>query len=191
MRNGNIERKTSETTVVVKMNLDGSGKNKINTGIGFFDHMLQLFSYHSGIDLEVECKGDLHVDGHHTVEDIGIAMGTVFNKALGGKNGIARYGFFILPMDETLCTAVIDISGRAYYAQNVKLFGMCGEFDAELCEEFFRAFSGNALVTLHLQLNRSGNLHHEIECMFKAFAHAVKAAITVDGDKIPSTKGVL
>lgn len=191
MRNGELKRKTNETDVQLSLNLDGSGKYSVDTGIGFFDHMLELFSHHSGIDLSVKCKGDLRVDGHHTVEDIGITMGELFKTLIGDKAGIERYGFFILPMDEVLCTVSLDISGRAYYAQDARLVGMCGTFDAELTEEFFRAFVTHAGITMHVILQQSGNLHHEIEAIFKCFAHALKNAVKVSGDAVPSTKGVL
>lgn len=191
MRKANITRKTKETDVAVSLNLDGNGKVEVSTGIGFLDHMLELLGYHSGFDLSIQCKGDLQVDGHHTAEDIAIALGDAFKKALGDCKGIERYACAFIPMDECLARVVIDISGRAYLAFNAELKGACGEFESELVEEFWRAFTMHCGITMHIALLASGNLHHEIEAIFKAVAHALKSAVKVTGDKIPSTKGIL
>ncbi|MBU0687595.1 MAG: imidazoleglycerol-phosphate dehydratase HisB [Candidatus Margulisbacteria bacterium] len=189
-----IARKTKETNIKLKINLDGTGKSKIKTGIGFFDHMLDLFSKHSLIDLDVSCKGDTHVDMHHTVEDVGICLGQALKKALGKKAGIERYSSVTLPMDEALCEIVIDISGRPHLTFNVdfpkKRFD---KFDQEVVKEFFEALVINALVTVHVNLIRGTNTHHIIEAIFKAFGVALSKACQLNPRKkgVPSTKGVL
>ena len=191
MRKGNKDRNTKETRISVSWNLDGSGKNSIDTGVGFFDHMLELFACHGGFDLEVRCDGDIKVDAHHSVEDIGIVMGKLLHELLGDKKGIERYASFYVPMDESLARSVIDISGRPYLCFNADLSGKTGDFDAELVEEFFRAFCTYGLITAHIDVIRGGNLHHTAEAVFKSFARALKAAVKVTGDKIPSSKGTL
>ena len=194
MRIGKINRKTNETKVDVEINLDGAGKADIDSGVGFFNHMLNLFAAHGQFDLEVICAGDLEVDGHHSIEDIGIALGAALKEALGDKRGITRYGTFFLPMDETLALVSLDISGRPFLVCEIgELAPMIGNFDTELVEEFLRAFAFTAGITLHVKILYGKNSHHKVEAIFKALGHALKAAVTVD-EKIkgvPSTKGVL
>lgn len=194
MRLGKINRATNETRVDVELNLDGVGKAEIDTGVGFFNHMLNLFAAHGQFDLAITCAGDLEVDGHHSVEDIGISLGAALKEALGDKRGITRYGTFFLPMDETLALVSLDISGRPYLVCEVgELAPIIGAFDTELLEEFLRAFAFNAGLTLHVKILYGKNSHHKVEAIFKALGHALKAAVTID-DKIkgvPSTKGVL
>ena len=188
MRTAEIKRKTKETDIEVFVKLDGEGKVSINTGIGFFDHMLTAFGVHSGIDLQVDVTGDLYVDGHHTVEDTGIVLGQAFAKALGDKVGIARYGSAFVPMDEALGFCALDISGRPFLVFNAEFNDdRIGEYDTCLTEEFFRAFAFNSGITLHIRKND----HHVAEAIFKAVAHALKEAMEIKGDKILSTKGVL
>lgn len=192
MRAGQTERKTKETEISVQMNLDGSGKYQIDTGVGFFDHMLELFSCHSGIDLTVKVKGDLQVDAHHSVEDVGIVIGKLLHELLGDKKGIARYATSFIPMDETLARTVIDVSGRPCFVYRVDgLRGKIGEFDAELVEEFLRAVCSYGMLTMHTELLYGSNLHHMAEAIFKSFAHALHDAIAVTGKQVPSSKGVL
>ena len=186
-----IERKTKETQIKLSVGLDGTAKNKIDTGIGFFDHMLQLFSCHSGMDLTVECKGDTRVDGHHSVEDIGIVLGKAINQALGDKIGIARYASKTIPMYESLATGTIDISGRPFLVFNAELSGKVGDFDLELVEEFFRAVATYGGITMHVNLHYGSNSHHKAECIFKAFARAVKEAVAIVGNELPSSKGLI
>lgn len=195
MRTAEISRKTAETDISLKLNLDGKGNSLIKTGCGFLDHMLTLFAKHGRFDLEVECVGDTYVDYHHTVEDIGIVLGKAFCQALGEKRGIVRYGNFILPMDETLILSAVDISGRAYlgYSLNIPTQKV-GDFDTELVEEFFIAFCNNAALNLHIRQLAGSNSHHIIEGTFKSVARSLKAAVAVDeafSNEIPSTKGVL
>lgn len=195
MRTAEISRKTAETDISLKLNLDGKGNSLIKTGCGFLDHMLTLFAKHGRFDLEVECVGDTYVDYHHTVEDIGIVLGKAFCQALGEKRGIVRYGNFILPMDETLILSAVDISGRAYlgYSLNIPTQKV-GDFDTELVEEFFIAFCNNAALNLHIHQLAGSNSHHIIEGTFKSVARSLKAAVAVDeafSNEIPSTKGVL
>lgn len=192
MRETVYKRKTNETAVKIDINLDKKGENSISTGIGFFDHMLNLFAFHAGITLKILCSGDLEVDGHHTVEDIGIALGQTILKALGDKNGINRYGEASIPMDETLASCVLDISGRPYLVFNAGFNSeRIGDFETELVEEFFRAMAFNSGITLHINLVYGKNTHHIIEGIFKVFGHAFKKAISVTCEGIPSTKGVL
>ena len=194
MRIGKINRATKETKIKVELKLDGKNKVEINSGIGFFDHMLNLFAAHGQFGLKVICKGDLEVDGHHSVEDIGIALGAALKEALGEKRGIARYGTFFLPMDETLALVSLDISGRPFLVCELgELAPMIGNFDTELVEEFLRAFAFNAGITLHVKIFYGKNSHHKVEAIFKALGHALRAAVTVDkkNKDIPSTKGVL
>ena len=192
MREAAIERKTNETAVTVYLNIDQKGANEIKTGIGFFNHMLDLFAFRAGITLRVNCKGDLDVDGHHTVEDVGIALGQAIAKALGDKDGINRYGQAAIPMDESLASCVIDISGRPYLVFQAEFpAGRVGEFEPELTEEFFRAVAMHAGFTLHIRLIYGKNTHHMIEAIFKAFGCALKQAAGLTGQGVPSTKGVL
>ena len=195
MRVADIKRKTAETDITLSLSLDGKGESKIDTGVGFFDHMLTLFAKHGGFDLEVVCNGDLAVDAHHTVEDVGIALGSAFNTALGDKKGITRYGFFVLPMDEALLVTATDISGRALLRYNLQIPAVAvGNFDTELTREFFEAFVRRAEITLHINQLDGYNSHHIIEGAFKCFARSLKAAVAIDEknkDAIPSTKGVL
>ncbi len=190
-RTATIERKTKETQIKLTVGLDGTAKYDVDTGIGFFDHMLQLFSCHSGMDLKVECKGDTRVDGHHSVEDIGIVLGKAINRALGDKIGIARYASKTIPMDESLATVTVDISGRPYLVFNAELSGKVGDFDLELVEEFFRAVATYGGITMHVNLHYGSNSHHKAECIFKAFARAVKEAVAVVGNELPSSKGLI
>lgn len=195
MRTCEIARKTGETDIKLFLSLDGNGKSEIDSGCGFLDHMLTLFSKHAGYDLKVSCKGDTQVDYHHTVEDIGIALGSAFYKALGDKRGIVRYGDIVLPMDETLIMAAVDISGRDYASIGLDIpTTKVGDFDTELCEEFWLAFTREAKLTLHVKQLAGKNAHHIIEGTFKAVARALGKATKIDESKkgeIPSTKGVL
>ena len=192
MRTGHVKRETKETQIELTLNLDGRGKTQINSGVGFFDHMLTAFAVHSGFDLELTCKGDLEVDSHHTIEDIGISLGQAFSKALPDKTGIARYGNFTIPMDESLASCSIDISGRPYLVFN-GTFGdyRLGTMDSAMVEEFFRAFAMNASITLHINLHYGKNDHHKAEAIFKAFAHALKAAVKLEREDLLSSKGSL
>lgn len=195
MRNGYIQRRTAETDITLKLELDGSGKSKINTGCGFMDHMLTLFAAHGGFDLEVECRGDVQVDYHHSVEDIGICLGKAFDQALGERRGINRYGSMLLPMDEALVMCALDISGRSFLVYDLQIpTEKVGDFDTELVEEFLIAFTRQAGITLHIKKLSGANSHHIIEGAFKALARALAAATSVNEKKandIPSTKGVL
>lgn len=193
MRTAEISRKTKETDINVFVKLDGEGKVNVDTGIGFFDHMLTAFGVHSGIDMQINVTGDLHVDGHHTVEDTGIVLGQAVSKALGDKSGIARYGSAYIPMDEALGFCSLDISGRPFLVFNADFHDeRIGEFDTCLAEEFFRAFAFNSGITLHISEVYGSNDHHICEAMFKAAAHAFKIAISEnESGKVLSTKGVL
>ncbi len=192
MRTAEIKRKTKETDIEVFVKLDGEGKVSVNTGIGFFDHMLTAFGVHSGIDLQVNCTGDLQVDGHHTVEDVGICLGMAFAKALGDKSGIARYGSAFIPMDEALAFCALDISGRPFLVFDADFHDeRIGSYDTCLTEEFFRAFAFNSGITLHIKKEYGKNDHHIAEAIYKAVAHALKAAMTLSGNGVLSTKGVL
>lgn len=195
MRTAEIIRKTAETDILLRLNIDGVGKSIIDTGCGFLNHMLTLFAKHGRFDLQVECKGDTDVDYHHTVEDIGIVLGQAFSQALGEKRGIVRYGDFILPMDESLIMSAVDISGRAYLGFSLDIPSQkVGDFDTELVEEFFVAFCHNAALNLHIRQLSGSNSHHIIEGTFKSVARSLKAACAIDeafSDEIPSTKGVL
>ncbi|MBR6676049.1 MAG: imidazoleglycerol-phosphate dehydratase HisB [Clostridia bacterium] len=195
MRTTEINRKTAETDISLKLNIDGKGISSIKTGCGFLDHMLTLFASHGRFDLCISCNGDTEVDYHHTAEDIGIVLGTAFNEALGDKKGIVRYGNMILPMDESLILSAIDFSGRSYlgYALDIPTEKV-GDFDTELCEEFWLAFVRKAECTLHIRQLAGCNSHHIIEGAFKSVARAIRAAVKVDtqfADEVPSTKGVL
>lgn len=192
MRKASIERNTNETKIKLSINLDGKGTYNVNTGLGFFDHMMTLFACHSGFDFCVDCQGDIRVDGHHSVEDIGIVLGKAVAEALGDKVGIKRYASVTIPMDESLANVTMDISGRPFLVFNAKgMTGKVGDFDIELVEEFFRAVSNYGGITLHINLLYGSNNHHKIEAIFKAFARALKEASTIVSDKLPSSKGVL
>ena len=195
MRTAEIIRKTAETDIKLKINLDGSGKSSIDTGCGFMDHMLTLFAKHGRFDLDIVCKGDTYVDDHHTVEDVGIALGKAFAEALGDKKGITRYGSMMLPMDEALILTAVDISGRGYLGFDMQIpTQKVGTFDTELVEEFFLGFVRNADCTLHIKQLAGTNSHHIIEGAFKSFGRSMKQAVKIDtdyADEIPSTKGVL
>ena len=195
MRKSEINRETAETKISLTLDLDGSGKSDIDTGVGFLDHMLTLFARHGRFDLTVKCDGDTNVDDHHSVEDIGICLGTAFAQALGEMRGITRYGSVILPMDETLILCAVDISGRAFLGFDASFMSeKIGTFDTELVEEFFAAFVRTSGVTLHIKKLDGMNSHHIAEGIFKAFARTMKTAVAVDErfrDEIPSTKGVL
>ncbi|MBR0559804.1 imidazoleglycerol-phosphate dehydratase HisB [Neokomagataea anthophila] len=194
-RHAQLARATSETDISVALTLDGEGRSDIQTGIGFFDHMLTALARHGGLDLTVHAKGDLHIDGHHTVEDVGIVLGQVLRQAVGDKRGIERFGHALVPLDEALCEAVVDLSGRPYLAWNVTFTReKIGEMDTELFEEFFRAFAMSAHIALHLTTKSGTNAHHIAESTFKAMARALRMAIARDpraAGSIPSTKGVL
>ncbi|MDO4481879.1 MAG: imidazoleglycerol-phosphate dehydratase HisB [Bacillota bacterium] len=195
MRTAVIERNTAETKIRLRLNIDGTGKSVINTGSGFLDHMLTLFSRHGRFDLELECIGDTHVDLHHTTEDVGICLGKAFSECIGDKKGIERYGDIILPMDEVLMVCAADISGRDYLGFSVDLPAQkVGDFDTELTEEFMLGFVRNSGVTLHFKQLSGKNTHHIIEAMFKAFGRVMKKAVSINkeyADEVPSTKGVL
>lgn len=195
MRTSQFIRNTAETKISIKLNLDGSGQSDISTGCGFLDHMLTLFSRHGRFDLNVRCSGDTQVDYHHTVEDIGIALGTAFSQALGDKRGICRYGDTLLPMDEALILTAVDISGRSYLGFDLPIpTQKVGEFDTELVEEFWLGFVRKAELTLHFKELAGSNSHHIIEGAFKSAARSLKKAVLIDpsyADEIPSTKGVL
>lgn len=195
MRTAEIKRKTAETDIAVKLNVDGTGNADISTGVGFLDHMLTLFARHGRFDLDVKCRGDLNVDFHHTVEDVAICIGKAFGEALGDKAGITRYGSVILPMDEALVLCALDISGRTFLALDLGIRAKrIGDFDVELIEEFFHGFTRACPVTLHIKKLDGRNSHHIAEAAFKAFGRTLCAACALDerlGGRIPSTKGVL
>ncbi|MCH7729341.1 MAG: imidazoleglycerol-phosphate dehydratase HisB [Planctomycetes bacterium] len=193
-RTANIERKTNETEISVQIDLDGVGQSQINTGVGFFDHMLELLSSHSLINLTVQAQGDLNVDQHHTVEDVGICFGQALKQALGDKSGIRRYGHFTLPMEETLVTSAIDLSGRYWFVFQVEFpTAKIGEFDSELVEDFWQATAANGLLNLHVLLHHGRNSHHVSEAVFKSVARSLRQAIELDSRStgVPSTKGTL
>ena len=195
MRQAEISRKTGETDIRVALQLDGTGKSTVDTGVGFLDHMLTLFARHGRFDLEVSCKGDTYVDDHHSTEDIGIALGQAFAQALGDKKGVTRYGSTVLPMDESLILSAADLSGRGLlvYGLNIPTEKV-GTFDTELTEEFFRALAHNAGMTLHIRQLAGSNSHHIIEGAFKSVARSLRTAVSIDpacAEEIPSTKGVL
>ncbi len=194
-RSAEITRNTNETQITVHVNLDGTGVAKLNTGIGFFDHMLDQIARHCLIDLQIQAVGDLHIDGHHTVEDVGIALGQAVHKAVGDKKGIRRYGHAYVPLDEALSRVVVDFSGRPGLEMHVPFkSGMIGAFDSQLAFEFFQGFVNHAFVTLHIDNLRGENAHHQAETVFKAFARALRMALELDprsAGVIPSTKGSL
>jgi imidazoleglycerol-phosphate dehydratase len=194
-RTATVQRDTKETQIRVRVDLDGSGVSKLATGIGFFDHMLDQVARHGLVDLEIEAKGDLHIDGHHTVEDVGITLGMSVAQALGDKKGLVRYGHAYVPLDEALSRVVIDFSGRPGLVMQVPFkAGMIGGFDVQLAHEFFQGFANHALATLHVDNLRGENAHHQCETVFKAFARALRMAIAIDARSagtVPSTKGSL
>jgi imidazoleglycerol-phosphate dehydratase len=193
-RTASIQRQTAETQIRLNLNLDGSGVAQIRTGVGFFDHMLTLLAKHGLFDLEIDATGDLHVDQHHTVEDVGICLGKAIQQALGDKRGIVRYGSKTLPMEETLVTSALDLSGRAWYVSRVEFpTEKIGEFDAQLVDDFWQAVSANALMNLHLVLHHGRNSHHIAEGLFKATARALREAVAIDPRQtgVPSSKGTL
>ena len=195
MRNAKVNRKTKETDISCEINIDGTGQNEISTGIGFFDHMLEIFSHHSLVDLRLKADGDTHVDFHHTVEDAAYVLAEAINKAIGEKKGINRYGFFYIPMDESLSRTVIDFSGRPEFVWKVNLgLKKIGEMDTELFHEFFKAFCNESKCNLHIENFYGDNNHHIIESCFKSFARSIRQALTVDErikNIIPSSKGTL
>ena len=194
-RTAEISRDTAETKIKVRLNLDGTGQSSLSTGIGFFDHMLDQIARHGLVDLDVQCEGDLHIDGHHTVEDVGIAIGQAVKLAVGDKRGITRYGHSYVPLDEALSRVVIDFSGRPGLITDVRFSsGMIGTFDTQLLHEFFQGFVNHAFVTLHIDNLKGVNAHHQAETIFKAFGRALRMALTPDPraeGQIPSTKGTL
>ena len=194
-RTAEVSRDTAETKIKVRLNLDGTGESKLATGIGFFDHMLDQIARHGLIDLDVQCEGDLHIDGHHTVEDVGIALGQAVRKAVGDKRGITRYGHSYVPLDEALSRVVVDFSGRPGLVLDAKFTsGTIGQLDTQLIHEFFQGFVNHALVTLHIDNLKGVNAHHQAETMFKAFGRALRMALERDprmAGTIPSTKGTL
>jgi imidazoleglycerol-phosphate dehydratase len=194
-RTAEVTRQTAETRITVRLDLDGAGRSKLATGIGFFDHMLDQIARHGLVDLEIDAQGDLHIDGHHTVEDVGITLGQAVHQAVGDKKGIRRYGHAYVPLDEALSRVVIDFSGRPGLVMNVPFkSGMIGTFDSQLAHEFFQGFCNHAFVTLHIDNLRGENAHHQCETVFKAFARALRMALEIDpraAGAIPSTKGSL
>ena len=194
-RTAEVSRNTNETRITVRINLDGSGQSQLSTGIGFFDHMLEQIARHGLIDLEVRADGDLHIDGHHPVEDVGITLGQAVARAVGDKKGLRRYGHAYVPLDEALTRVVIDLSGRPGLVQNIAFTsGMIGQFDTQLAHEFFQGFVNHAGASLHIDNLRGSNAHHQCETAFKAFGRALRAAVERDpraAGSIPSTKGVL
>ncbi len=194
-RTATVSRDTAETKITVTLNLDGTGQSRLATGIGFFDHMLDQIARHGLIDLDVQCKGDLHIDGHHTVEDVGICIGQAVRQAVGDKKGLTRYGHSYVPLDEALSRVVVDFSGRPGLALNAQFTaGMIGQLDTQLIHEFFQGFVNHAHVTLHIDNLKGINAHHQAETIFKAFGRALRMALTPDprmAGTVPSTKGVL
>ena len=192
MRKATLRRTTGETDISITLTVDGTGRFEGTSGIGFFDHMLHLLARHSGMDISLTCQGDLDLDNHHTIEDIGITLGEVFEKALGDKKGIHRYGCFFCPMDETLSRIVLDLSGRSYLVFDVDIpVERIGSFETEMTREFFLAFANNAKMNLHMATLYGVNGHHIVESLFKGIGHALKEAVTIEGDTVLSTKGVL
>jgi imidazoleglycerol-phosphate dehydratase len=195
MRTAEISRNTLETQIRVQLDLDGAGKSQLATGVGFFDHMLDQIARHGMIDLAIEAKGDLHIDAHHTIEDVGITLGQALAKALGDKRGLTRYGYAYVPLDEALSRVVVDLSGRPGLSFNVDFTrALIGEFDVDLIREFFQAVVNHAGITVHIDNLRGDNAHHQAESVFKAFARALRMAVSADpraGGAVPSTKGSL
>ncbi len=198
-RTAKITRETGETRISLELNLDGSGESDTSTGVGFLDHMLNLLAWHSGIDLRVKAEGDLNVDAHHTIEDVGIVLGQALAEALGDKRGIERYGYFLLPMDETMAIAALDLSGRIFYVSDYKpVRDSLGEMPTDMVNHFFYSLACEARLTLHFKfMNQGENEHHKVEAMFKAFGRALRLAVSInqsgsaDPGRIPSTKGLL
>ena len=194
-RQAQVSRSTAETKITVRLDLDGTGQGRFATGIGFFDHMLDQIARHGMVDLDIQAEGDLHIDGHHTVEDVGITLGQALAQAIGDKKGIRRYGHAYVPLDEALSRVVIDFSGRPGVVMNVPFkSGMIGTFDSQLAHEFFQGFANHAFVTLHIDNLRGENAHHQCETVFKAFARALRMALELDpraAGTVPSTKGSL
>jgi imidazoleglycerol-phosphate dehydratase len=194
-RSASFERNTTETRIAIALTIEGSGQYKVSTGIRFFDHMIELFTRHGAFDLDLKCDGDLDVDQHHTVEDVGIALGEAFDRALGDKRGILRAGYFIMPMDETLAIAAVDLSGRAAFAVNTKVHTrLVGDMQTELVADFFEGFARGARANVHIKTMYGRSNHHKIEAIFKAFARALRVACSRDkqlGEMLPSTKGLL
>ena len=187
-----VERETKETKIRAEIDLDGGGQIQISTGIGFLDHLLELFAFHAGIGLNLAAKGDLHVDDHHTVEDVGIVLGKALREALGDRRGIERYGFCVLPMDEVLARAAVDVSGRSVLRYQARFERLAiGGFATENVPEFFRALVRESRITLHLEILNPGNEHHQAEALFKAFGRALRAAVRISGEGVASTKGTL
>jgi imidazoleglycerol-phosphate dehydratase len=195
LRSAVVERNTAETRIFLQLTIEGQGRYKVSTGIRFFDHMLELFTRHGAFDLELKCDGDLDVDQHHTVEDVGIALGEAFDRALGSKRGILRAGYFVMPMDETLAIAAVDLSGRAAFAVDTKVrTRLVGDLQTELVTDFFEGFARGARANVHVKTMYGRSNHHKIEAIFKAFARALRVACSRDkqlGDMLPSTKGLL
>jgi imidazoleglycerol-phosphate dehydratase len=194
VRTSQLERQTAETSIEIRLNHDGTGKNDIRTGVGFLDHMLVLFARHSLVDMEIKAQGDLQVDSHHTTEDVGICLGQAFRECLGDKSGIRRYGHMVLPMEETLVTSAVDFSGRSYLVFQAPMPSpKIGDFDSELVEDFWQAFAANAQCNLHILLHYGRNTHHIAEAIFKATARAIRIAAEFDARQvgIPSSKGIL
>ena len=191
MRRADASRKTKETQIELSLDLDGTGKAQIDTGVGFFDHMLELFTVHGRLNVTLSCRGDLQVDAHHTVEDVGIALGDCFRQALGDKKGIARFADRLVPMDDVAALVAVDFSGRPALIFEETLSGRVGNFDMELVEECLRAFTAHAGFNLYVKLLRCGNRHHEAEAIFKALALCVRDAVKIVSDEIPSSKGML
>lgn len=191
MRRASLSRKTKETDIKIDFNLDGTGKNDVDTSIGFLDHMFELFAFHGGFDIKIEAKGDIYVDFHHLIEDLGIVLGKCIDKALGERKGVKRYGFASIPMDEALAQVSLDLGGRAFLVYNVPFKGYIKDVDINLFEEFFRAVVNNAKITLHVNIPYGKDLHHVVEAIFKAFAKALNDASKIIGENLPSTKGLL
>lgn len=191
MRKASIDRRTRETDISLTLDLDGNGTPEITTGVGFFDHMLELLTVHSGVDLTLSCKGDLQVDAHHTVEDVGIALGSCVRQALGDKKGIARFADRLVPMDEAAAQVAVDFSGRPALIFPDRLTGKVGSFDMELVEEFLRAFTTHAGCNVYVRIVSAGNRHHMAEAVFKALALCIRDAVRVVSDRMPSSKGML
>lgn len=194
-RTASLDRNTTETKIALRLTIEGGGRYNVRTGIRFFDHMLELFTRHGAFDLDLHCDGDLDVDQHHTVEDVGIALGEAFDKALGDKKGILRAGYFLMPMDETLAIAAIDLSGRPAFAVDTKVrVRLVGDLQSELVEDFFEGFARGARANVHMKVMYGRSNHHKIEAIFKAFARALRVACSKDpqlGEMLPSTKGLL
>lgn len=191
MRTASITRKTKETEIEIQLNLDGNGIYQIETPAGFLNHMLELFSFHSGFDLKLKATGDIHVDYHHLIEDTGIVIGNCIDSALSDRRGIKRYGFASIPMDEALAQVSVDLGGRAFLVYNVPYKGFIKDFDIELFEEFFRALANSAKMTLHINVIYGKDLHHIVEAIFKAFAKALRESSFITGQELPSTKGII